>query len=249
MDLFCNPALWTSLHHAETSPLADLESFGWNQPVVRKSAWTTLQVLLRYWKGALSFRPLKINCQSRTSHPDIGSMERMLPTLSTAVLRSAWVEPDPAVQGVMWQPLLTFLKGLATVYCWFIPKLTHLYIEFSSAWTLVGTDKAEDRDEDDSNSDDSDEETNDDTPQPQKAKPADFPSRSIAYREFLQFLELGCSGSPSQGYPTIVIILSTIPSPVRTMRKSMNINVLIHFALSIDSCASHRFLRLFLGRN
>lgn len=37
---------------------------------------------------------------------------------------------------------------------------------------------------------------------------------SVAYAEFLQFLELGCSGSPTQGYPTIVIILSTIPSSV-----------------------------------
>ena len=61
MDLFCNPALWTSLHHAETSPLADLENFGWNQPVVRKAAWITLQTLLRHWKGALSVRTLKIN--------------------------------------------------------------------------------------------------------------------------------------------------------------------------------------------
>lgn len=38
---------------------------------------------------------------------------------------------------------------------------------------------------------------------------------SIAYREFLHFLELGCNGSPSQGYPAVVIILSTIPSSVR----------------------------------
>jgi len=38
---------------------------------------------------------------------------------------------------------------------------------------------------------------------------------SGAYQEFLQFLELGCSGSPIQGYPTVVIVLSTIPSFVR----------------------------------
>ena len=35
-----------------------------------------------------------------------------------------------------------------------------------------------------------------------------------AYREFLQFLELGCYGSPVQGYPTILIIVSTIPPSV-----------------------------------
>jgi E3 ubiquitin-protein ligase listerin len=36
---------------------------------------------------------------------------------------------------------------------------------------------------------------------------------SQAYLEFLQFLQLGCC-SPLQGYPTIVIIVSTIPSSV-----------------------------------
>ena len=40
---------------------------------------------------------------------------------------------------------------------------------------------------------------------------------SQAYLEFLQFLQLGCSGSPLQGYPTVMIILSTIPSSVRSL--------------------------------
>lgn len=38
---------------------------------------------------------------------------------------------------------------------------------------------------------------------------------SIAYKEFLRFLELGCRGSPRQGYPALVIVLSTIPHSVR----------------------------------
>jgi hypothetical protein len=106
---------------------------------------------------------------------------------------------------------LTFLKGVAIfVYHLFSPRLTDVCIEFPAAWNLTGADKIGDEDEDDSNSEDSEEETNDIA---QQAKP---PGPSIAYREFLQFLELGCSGSPSQGYPAIVIILSTIPSPVRS---------------------------------
>ena len=65
MDLFCNPALWTSLHHAESSSFVDLESFGWNQPAVRKSAWTTLRCLLQHWKGKHSC-PCHINyCSCR----------------------------------------------------------------------------------------------------------------------------------------------------------------------------------------
>ena len=39
---------------------------------------------------------------------------------------------------------------------------------------------------------------------------------SVAYKDFLRFLELGCRGSPKQGYPILVIVLSTIPHPVRT---------------------------------
>lgn len=37
---------------------------------------------------------------------------------------------------------------------------------------------------------------------------------SHAYKEFLQFLELGCSGAPIQGYPAVLVILATIPLSV-----------------------------------
>ena len=37
---------------------------------------------------------------------------------------------------------------------------------------------------------------------------------SSAYQEFLQFLQLGCYGSPTQGYPAIILVLSSIPSTV-----------------------------------
>jgi hypothetical protein len=36
----------------------------------------------------------------------------LLHVLSRAVLRSAWVEPDSLVRAAMWEPLLTFLKGI-----------------------------------------------------------------------------------------------------------------------------------------
>lgn len=37
---------------------------------------------------------------------------------------------------------------------------------------------------------------------------------SEAYTEFLQFLELGCSGSPVEGYPLVLVILAGIPKSV-----------------------------------
>lgn len=48
---------------------------------------------------------------------------------------------------------------------------------------------------------------------------------SHAFAEFLQFLQLGCSGSPVQGYPTIVVILSTVPSSVSPEANEQNISI------------------------
>lgn len=48
---------------------------------------------------------------------------------------------------------------------------------------------------------------------------------SHAFAEFLQFLQLGCSGSPVQGYPTIVVILSTVPSSVSTEANEQDISI------------------------
>jgi hypothetical protein len=39
--------------------------------------------------------------------------------------------------------------------------------------------------------------------------------RSPGFTDFLQFLELGCGGSPLQGYPAVLVILSSIPPSVR----------------------------------
>ncbi len=52
LTFFSNPALWTALHPAETSPWMEVESFGWNQPNVRKAGWSLLQVLINSHKGS-----------------------------------------------------------------------------------------------------------------------------------------------------------------------------------------------------
>lgn len=50
-----NAALWTVLHHAQTAPFvpSEIQSFGWDQPGVRKSAWNLLQTLLAICKGTV----------------------------------------------------------------------------------------------------------------------------------------------------------------------------------------------------
>ncbi|KAI0075975.1 hypothetical protein K474DRAFT_1645833 [Panus rudis PR-1116 ss-1] len=175
LALFDNAALWTALYHGRHAPyLSEIEAFGWNQPNVRKATWSFLQILIR----------------TRKEH-----LQSLLPTLSSAVLRSAWVEPDSGVRNVMWPALLTFLK------------------EYPNAWELEATPHVDEEDEED----DSD---NDEGSQPESKPQPITPHittpipQSQAYQEFLQFLELGCSGSPIQGYPAVLIILSTIPPSI-----------------------------------
>jgi len=108
-------------------------------------------------------------------------LQPMASQLSRAVLRSAFVETDSNVQAAMWYPLLVFLK------------------QIPSSWDLE-TNADQDDDEDDEGEEDK-----------EKAKVAPAaPRPSEAYQEFLQFLQLGCSGSPLQGYPVVVVILSTL---------------------------------------
>ncbi|EIN09055.1 hypothetical protein PUNSTDRAFT_102600 [Punctularia strigosozonata HHB-11173 SS5] len=117
-------------------------------------------------------------------------VESLLPVLSPALLRAAWTEPDALVRAAMWEPLLVFLQG------------------FPQAWLIEASPAPRQHDvNSDSGSDDDDgehdvAETNGHTPSPS-------PSRT--WIEFLQFLALGCSGSPLQGYPVVVLVLSTIP--------------------------------------
>ncbi|KAH9887215.1 hypothetical protein C8Q73DRAFT_713250 [Cubamyces lactineus] len=176
VDEFLSPCtnivLWTSLYHGKAPPFVDTEGFGYGQPVVRRSAWSLLQVLVQKFKA---------------------HMETFLPALSSAVLRSAWVEPDPLVRGAMWQPLLVFLKT------------------FPNAWELEAQSE-KDEDEGSESGESEDEEVS----KPALSKPltASPAGPSLAYTEFLQFLATGCSGSPAQGYPTVLVILSTIPSSI-----------------------------------
>ena len=52
-----------------------------------------MQSLLKNWKTQLG-------------------QDKVLAVVSTAILRSAWVESDAGVRGLMWAPLLGFLKGV-----------------------------------------------------------------------------------------------------------------------------------------
>jgi len=124
-----------------------------------------------------------------------GELDAFLPILSVFILRSAWVEPDAVVRTSMWHPLLKFIAGKCPPY--FMVPTFIISLEYPQCWELDAR-FSPDVDESESES---------------EADPGLPPS--AAYKDFLRFLELGCRGSPRQGYPALVIVLSTIPYPVR----------------------------------
>ena len=148
-----------------------------------------------------------------------------MPTLSSAVLRSAWVEPDATVRGAMWQPLLTFLRGIFIAT--YLPrrygrKLIVLTTDFPDAWDIDSSSKRS-KDED---AKEEDSEPDSDDAKPHNIKRVLRQVRLLreslsSYQEFLRFLEQGCSGSPRDGYPMVVIALSTIPSKVNHITHSL----------------------------
>jgi len=58
IEFLSNPAVWTSLHFSKISPIADIENFGYGQPLVRRSAWSILHSLLRNCKGQSFMAPI-----------------------------------------------------------------------------------------------------------------------------------------------------------------------------------------------
>ena len=117
----------------------------------------------------------------------------------------------------MWRPWLKFLKGThwSKIYC----LITHYLVDFPRAWEIDATFELPNQIESDSDEEeDSDKE--DDNSKQQPAAPASKGGRSPGFADFLQFLELGCGGSPLQGYPAVLAILHSIPSSVRTQSAS-----------------------------
>ena len=115
----------------------------------------------------------------------------------------------------MWRPCLKFLKGaLWPGFCRCRYQSAHNVADYPRAWEIdiaFNTQKA--------NQSGLDEE--DDGPSAEEeANVKTIPThvgrdrRSPGFADFLQFLELGCGGSPLQGYPAVIVILSSIPPSV-----------------------------------
>ncbi|KIK58369.1 hypothetical protein GYMLUDRAFT_45278 [Collybiopsis luxurians FD-317 M1] len=190
------PKLWSSL--IGNSP----ESFGFEQPPVRKAAWRLV--------GAVGSILDALKSAAALPGTDSGRVSDLLHILSTFVLHSAWDELDTGVQGIMWQPLLRFLKENPEAWQWEIEyTASHSQPESSN---LNDTDSDSDFGDSDSGSDSDEGEGEADT----SASAPDTSRQAVssAYQSFLSFLERGCNGSPVQAYPAVVVVLSTLPSSI-----------------------------------
>jgi hypothetical protein len=113
----------------------------------------------------------------------------------------------------MWRPWLKFLKSML----W--PRLcrchsAHAVADFPRAWEIDAAFELRKANESESDKEDDDSGAEEEP----IILPASIPSsngkRSPGFADFLQFLELGCGGSPLGGYPTVIVVLSSIPPSV-----------------------------------
>ncbi|KAJ3894553.1 hypothetical protein GG344DRAFT_40829 [Lentinula edodes] len=183
LDVLSDARLWSSLAGY------DLGSFGFEQPPVRKAAWRLVGTV----NGALG------NFKS--------SISRLLHILSFSVFHSAWTEQDAGVQGVMWQPLLKFLKDNPEAWQWEMGYKYTAEFNLPTRDVDAGSDSGSDSDSESDSSDGEEEDVRKGTEVPPF-------TASRAFKSFLSFLACGCNGSPIQAYPAVMVVLSTIPSSI-----------------------------------
>ena len=135
----------------------------------------------------------------------------ILPVAGPIVLMNVWTESDHSV----W-------SGTAVQ-----EAVTLLVTKYRQVWTLTGQesfnegeqqqDEAQDDGDDDDEDEDHEGDEADDDEEQEKDTPASSHKESIgaqAYQRFLSYLQRGCNGSPIEGYPTVLVVLSTIPQDV-----------------------------------
>ncbi|KAJ3932590.1 MAG: hypothetical protein NXY57DRAFT_1072227 [Lentinula lateritia] len=199
LDVLSDARLWSSLAGY------DFGSFGFEQPPVRKAAWRLVGTV----NGALgNFKSsVTVTAATQSSPSTDEKISRLLHILSFSVFHSAWTEQDAGVQGVMWQPLLKFLKDNPEAWQW---EMGYKYTaEFNLPMRDVdaGSDSGSDSDSESDSSDGEEEDVRKGTEVPPF-------TASRAFKSFLFFLACGCNGSPIQAYPAVMVVLSTIPSSI-----------------------------------
>lgn len=166
--------------------------------------------------GELARYAIPLHCPEVTNqvgYTDI--IASLVPKLSVAILRSSFTEPSEQVRGTMWRPLLKSLKGTPCQSFVVLVAECPCTTDLPRAWEIDASFELHRTNESESEEEDGDSDAGEEP----KIQPASAPvpkdRRSPGFASFLQFLELGCGGSPIQGYPTVILVISSIPSSVR----------------------------------
>ncbi|KAL4073539.1 hypothetical protein J3A83DRAFT_4370818 [Scleroderma citrinum] len=210
-QILSSPYFWSSLHPGPVCPYTSAEisdsteekgneepstgvCFGYFQPQVRRAAWALVATIVDAKRGTL---------------PHV-----ILQVLSSAILRSAWVEMDVGVRGFLTRPLLMFLKNYPQAWAIDAERAVHGYKEGEGDQDQESEEgsesEGESETEDDTDTDAEQGKNPDSIMQPSKEDHAP-PS---AFREFLGFLELGCAGYAVEGYPLVLVVVAGIPETI-----------------------------------
>ncbi|KAG8216452.1 hypothetical protein J3R82DRAFT_6559 [Butyriboletus roseoflavus] len=204
--LLSSPAFWSTLHPATISSRSNpvnqrlcpfsAASSGQGQPQVRQAAWALVGSLVGVFKGKLP--------------------EPIIRILSTAVLRSAWVETDVGVRAALGGPLMLFLRDYSQAWTIDVESASRDYNNLDASDQGAEGDESDYSDAE-SESDSESEMDGDGDDDVTNSATESLPNGQLmseAYTEFLQFLELGCSGSPIEGYPLVLVVLAGIPKSI-----------------------------------
>ena len=222
-SLLSSSQLWSAL--ASASPDATQPALGDSQPAIRKVTWDVLRAICLRWPGqSLSsvVRSSLALVDSTDARPlvhleSLDVVRANLEVLSTTILHNCWTESDQGTLRAMWEPLLLFLTSESREANPTRPSsfadqcLSSGYAEFSECWSIEKKLDSPSMGEDDDTEDD-DQDKDEDAPEDAVGSKA--PTASVAFTRFLDFLANGCRGSPQQGYPILVVVLSTIPADV-----------------------------------
>ncbi|KAN0061932.1 hypothetical protein ACQY0O_005927 [Thecaphora frezii] len=199
--LLSSKLLWSSLSPANLfagsnasgkSQNGATSSFGFDAPVVRIRAWTLLRDL-------------------HVAMPEV--LDHQIGIYGTVAISAAWQERDVAVQRSMLDAILPILKARPSI--WLIGSVPP-----------QSCPKDRDDEDEDDDSDEEDEEEDDDEDGEGHSDSVDGgrtngaatsrtatcnADRPRSFRDFQQWLQTGCGGSPTLGYPTVLVFLSTLP--------------------------------------
>ncbi|EPQ26430.1 uncharacterized protein PFL1_06078 [Pseudozyma flocculosa PF-1] len=201
--LLSSKLLWSSMSPANlfAGHGSVASSFGFDAPVVRARAWHLLRDL-------------------HAAMPEV--LDRHVEVYGTVAMSAAWQERDTAVQRAMLDALLPVLKARPSL--WMVgqgQQPAPARNRGDEDEDESGDEESEGTEDEGGDDDDDEEEGNDDDSSDEQGNGgggtmsrshSTATSHPRSYTDFLRWLQTGCGGAPTLGYPTVLVFLSTLPT-------------------------------------